>query len=273
MAQSITGGLFGMDVQDILSKRQAQQEAQALQLAQLDPLQQAQYGMTRVGQNLANIAAPLMGVEDPQLKAAGIAQQLAGQFDTSTAAGLKEYANALRQAGAEQGNSQLANFAMMALDKSRTLEASQVEQMYKTAQTRKELALADKALRELPGGVDTLVGKSTPESVAKFMQTGNIKDLFLTKVASLGEGRGGGGNISATEARYDLDKQAAIDLLATYGYQPTSKIKPSDAAKYPQLLQAQQTALRPSMAGRDIKRPKQGGTQGFGNARVVNPGE
>lgn len=243
MANSIVGGLFGIDPSQLMQEQQMQQEKFALAQAAMDPMQAAQYNMIRTGQQFGNVASGLLGVQDPQLKAAGIAQQLAGQFDTSTSTGLKDFANALRQAGVDQNNPQLANFAMMALDKSRSLEAANVAQMYKMAQTKKELALADKALRDLPGGIDTLVGKSTPASVAKFMKSGNIEDLVRAQ-----SGKGGSITIPFGETRYGADQAAAVQLLSTYGYKPNDKISPTDAIKYPQLLQAQSIALRPTIA-------------------------
>lgn len=241
MANSIVGGLFGIDPTQLVQEQQAQQEKFALTQAAMDPMQAAQYNMIRTGQQLGNVASGLMGIQDPQLKAVGLAQQLAGQFDTSTSAGLKDFADALRQAGIDQNNPQLANFAMMALDKSRSLDAANVSQMYKMAQTKKELALADKALRDLPGGIDALVSKSTPASVAKFMKSGNVADLVRAS-----SGKGGSAKISFGEERYDLDKQGAINFLAQYNLKPTDKIPPNLAVTMPQLIQAQQIALRPN---------------------------
>lgn len=243
MANSIVGGLFGIDPTQLVQEQQAQQEKFALTQAAMDPMQAAQYNMIRTGQQLGNVASGLMGIQDPQLKAVGLAQQLAGQFDTSTSAGLKDFADALRQAGIDQNNPQLANFAMMALDKSRSLDAANVSQMYKMAQTKKELALADKALRDLPGGIDALVSKSTPASVAKFMKSGDVADLVRAS-----SGKGGSITIPFGEARYGADKLAAIELLKTYGLKPTDKIPSSLAVTMPHLIQAQQVALRPDVA-------------------------
>lgn len=95
MAQQIVSGLFGLDPTQLLMQRQAEQERAALAQAQLSPIESAQYGMIRAGQQIGNLAAPLLGVQDPQLQAAMQAKQLAGQFDLTTASGVKDFAKAL----------------------------------------------------------------------------------------------------------------------------------------------------------------------------------
>lgn len=233
MANSIVGGLFGIDPVQLMQQRQAEQEVGAFRQAQLDPYQQLTYNAARLGQQIGNVAAPMLGIEDPQLKAASIAQNLLGQYDPTTSAGLKEYSNALREAAASTGNAQLANMSIMALDKARQLESSQAQMALTMAKTQKEL-------RALPAGVESLIGKSTPASVAKFLQSGNVADLV--RAAKTG---GGSAKISFGEERYDLDKQGAINFLSQYNLKPTDKIPPNLAVTMPQLIQAQQIALRP----------------------------
>jgi hypothetical protein len=96
---SIVQGLFGVDPTQYQAQQAALQDAQAMKFAQLDPMQQAQYGGFRGGQMLGNIGANLLGVQDPMLKKATELKQLATQFDTTTPDGLKQLASALMQAG------------------------------------------------------------------------------------------------------------------------------------------------------------------------------
>jgi len=97
---SIVQGLFGVDPSMYQQQQQAVQNAQAEQFAQMSGAQQGQYGAFRGGQMAAGLGANLMGVQDPMLQKATMAKQLAGQFDLTTADGLKQYAQALSNNGA-----------------------------------------------------------------------------------------------------------------------------------------------------------------------------
>lgn len=73
--------------------------ARGIQLAQLTPVQQGAALTYAAGNRLGSAIGSALGAEDPQLKAATIMQQLAGQFDLSTSAGNIALANALRERG------------------------------------------------------------------------------------------------------------------------------------------------------------------------------
>ena len=113
---SIVQGLFGIDPSMYQQQQQANQEAQAAQFAQLSAPQQAQYGAFRAGQQIGNLGANLLGVQDPMLQKATMAKQLAGQFDLTTADGLKQYSQALAQNGAP-------DLAQMAFARSQQVES------------------------------------------------------------------------------------------------------------------------------------------------------
>lgn len=99
---SIVQGLFGVDPTLYQMGQQARQEDQAMQFAQLDPFQKANYGLYRGGQQLGNVGANLLGIQDPLLQKATMAHQLASKFDLSSPDGLKQYAAALANAGAPE---------------------------------------------------------------------------------------------------------------------------------------------------------------------------
>lgn len=181
MANSIVSGLFGIDPLQYQAQQDALANQQAMQFAEMDPFQRANYGLFRSGQQIGKGVGEMLGAQDPQLKAAGIAQKLAGQFDTTTVDGLKQYAQALQQAGTDTGNVQLSNMSMMALDKARQLEASQYDILSKQSKMKLENAQMIKALREPDEGLKALIGKSTPASVATYLQTRNPADLVLAK--------------------------------------------------------------------------------------------
>jgi len=126
MADTIVGGLFGIDPYQRQQEQAKLLNTQAQQFAELDPFQKANYALYSGGAKLGNLGAGLMGAQDPQLMAQQTAQQLASQFDMTSPQGLKDYSAALLKAGQEANNPTLSNFGMMALDKARQAEVSQL---------------------------------------------------------------------------------------------------------------------------------------------------
>ena len=134
MATNIVSGLFGIDPAALGQQQQTRMANQALQFASLSPSEQSQYSAYLGGSNLGQAAQGMLGLEDPQMKKAAMAQQLASQFDITTPQGLTQYAQALAQNGAP-------DLAQMAVKRA--------DEMITTASTQtKNLALAEKALRE-----------------------------------------------------------------------------------------------------------------------------
>ena len=103
MATDIVGSLFGVTPELYQEQRDQMARQRAMQLAQLEPLQQASYGAARAGQQLGGAFASAMGVEDPQMRLISQRNALARQFDVSTPEGLAQYGQALQQAGDTQG--------------------------------------------------------------------------------------------------------------------------------------------------------------------------
>ena len=118
MATNIVTGLFGIDPAALQQQQQTALTNQALQYASLSPAEQSQYS-GYIGGGLAGQAFKgMMGIEDPQMKKAAIAQQLATQFDITTAGGLRQYAQALAQNGAP-------DLAQMAVKRADEMDVSQ----------------------------------------------------------------------------------------------------------------------------------------------------
>ena len=82
MATSEILGLFASP-QQYEQQRQAAMEAQALRMAELNPMQQGQYGIALGAQQLGRAIGGALGGEDPQLKLISQRQQLASQLDPS----------------------------------------------------------------------------------------------------------------------------------------------------------------------------------------------
>lgn len=143
-------------------------EAKALQFSQMSPQQQMQYNIYRNVNRLGRGVAGLLGaeVEDPTMKKASQLRQLASQFDTTTAEGMMQYAQALRSID--------PNLAVQA--------AQQAQAMMKTeADIGSTRALEQQRLREKQA-VDPFQklveqGIYTPESLAKYKESGLVTDL------------------------------------------------------------------------------------------------
>ena len=95
--------LFGLSPELYQEQRDQMARQRAMQLAKLDPLEQASYGAARAGQQFGGAFASAMGVEDPQMRLISLRNSLAKQFDLTTLDGLTKYAAALQQAGDTQG--------------------------------------------------------------------------------------------------------------------------------------------------------------------------
>lgn len=161
MAESSIAGLF----QDPLLYQQAQDQAafkRFAELAQLDPLQQAQASLMYGGYQAGGALGRALGAEDPMLQQLSMRNQLASQFDTSSAEGLINLSNALRQKGDLAGASQVAQQAMVAREKEANIQAKLAEKL--TPQQKNAAAMADSQYQ-----------RSTPEWMAAYNK--NLSEL------------------------------------------------------------------------------------------------
>lgn len=145
-------------------------EQRASQFAQLDPNQQLSQMAFKAGSNLGSGLAGAFGVDvqDPMIKRATKLRELAGQYNTNTAQGLRQMAEALRTTDPD-----------MAMQLSQRAAAMDLE----AAKLQSEQALAAQRMREKQAAdpFQKLLesGKFTPESLAKYRETQNPADLAL----------------------------------------------------------------------------------------------
>lgn len=99
MATDIVQGLFGMTPESYQMQQQAAARQQAAQFAQLNPFQQANYGLYLGANQLGGAIGGLLGAQDPALQRATAVRSLAQGVDISSTKGLEEYANRLQQNG------------------------------------------------------------------------------------------------------------------------------------------------------------------------------
>jgi hypothetical protein len=158
---SIVGGLFGIDPMQYQMAQQAKQDTQAMQFAQLDPMQQAQYGMFRGGQQTVNAGAGLLGVEDPMLQKASMLKQIASKYDYSTPEGLLSMSKELANNGFNEQ-------ATIAITRANELKKSSIDQALNTRKALSEgtstewVGVPGKPELKQQAIVDRISGKVTP---------------------------------------------------------------------------------------------------------------
>ena len=164
--QSIVGGMFSPEISraaemDYMMKRQRAMQDEALAYAQLTPMQQAQFGFYRGGQQLGDALGGALGGKDPQLQMIGLQQQILSELDPSDPQQQLMVAQKYARSAPE--------LASKIADSARRAQF----QMASTAQK----------LREKQGvePFQQLVrsGKYTPTSLSKYQQSGNVADLEL----------------------------------------------------------------------------------------------
>jgi len=137
MAQeSIVGGLFGLTPEMYQQTQRQRERAEALQFAQLQPIERAAFGMYQAGQQLGRGIGSLLGVEDPQLKMIAQQQQILRNVDPNDPESLAQGA----RMASEMGNARLA--AVLAEQQRKVLEsASLVAQRVAAATREKQTAI------------------------------------------------------------------------------------------------------------------------------------
>lgn len=154
MANSIVQGLFGVDPTQYEQQQSQLADTRALQFAQLDPFQQANYGIYK---GAGAIGQGLLGGQDPLLQKATMAKQLASQFDVTSPQGLEQYAQALAQNGAP-------DLAQLAIARAQEMKVQNATVYQKSGENKNSLIAS---------------GKYTPESLAAYQKSGNLADLVL----------------------------------------------------------------------------------------------
>ena len=117
MAQDIVGSLFGTSPQQVQAEMVAPIFNRAQQFAQLNPMQQAQYGLYSGGAMLGQGVAGLMGGEDPRLVQARQMEQVKqwiaqSGVDINSPEGLTQAAQYAQSIGATEGAMFLGQQAM-----------------------------------------------------------------------------------------------------------------------------------------------------------------
>lgn len=156
MATDIVQSLFGVTPEMYQQRQAAAADERALALAQLNPMQRAEFN---IGRNAYQLAGALGGT-DPQLQMISARNALAKQIDFNDPASIQAGVQSLTQAGDTMGAMMLADTARKA--------ASEMA----LAKQRGREAAAKSPLQELLRS-----GKYTPQSLRAYAETGDIAQL------------------------------------------------------------------------------------------------
>ena len=161
---SIVGGMFSPEISraaqmEYMQKRQAAMQERAMAFAQLSPMQQADYGFYRGGQQLGDALGGALGGTDPQLQKIGLQQQILSELDPSNP---------------EQNLMIAQKYARVAPELAMNIAENARKSM-------SEIALTTQRLREKQGAdpFEQLLrtGKYTPASMADYKLSKNVADL------------------------------------------------------------------------------------------------
>lgn len=157
---TVAEGLFGVTPESLQQERQNALLNRGIQLAQLDPFQQAYANIYAGAGNVGRGVGGLLGAEDPELMRVRQRQQLLQGINPADPASLR---SGIEQAMASKDFTLAQELASRAL----TAEKTQSE----ITKNLRERAAAD-PLQQL-----LRTGKFTPTSVEKYAQSGKISDL------------------------------------------------------------------------------------------------
>ncbi len=162
---SVVGGMFSPEISraaemQYLQGRQKEMRDRALAFAQLSPMQQADYGFYRGGQQLGDVVGGALGGQDPQLKLISQRQRLLSQLDRSDPESYKKIALQAQQTG----DSELATLVSEA-GRKLELDTSLIKQRGREAKGADPF---EQLLRS---------GKYTPASMATYKVSQNVADL------------------------------------------------------------------------------------------------
>ena len=190
MATDIVQGLFGMTPEAYQLQQQAAARQQAAQFAQMDPFQQANYGLYLGANQLGGGIGGMMGAQDPMLQRATAIRSLAQGVDISSTKGLEEYANRLQKNGltaeaAQLGQVLAARRQQDAQAAFTAMKASREEQTYnREDKLQAELAaLPEGATEEDILKVMRLYGD--PKTIAAGLERSAVKKAEIEAKAQL----------------------------------------------------------------------------------------
>ncbi len=208
----VIGGLFGLNPYQVQQQQYAQDEARAAQMAQMGAAQRGVQGLMMGGAGLARLGAGMMGMQNPEVESVKARQQMLSESGLNL-----DDPDSLRQTAAKMRQTD-PQVAMRLMQLANQRESELVEANRKQVMNIKDIALAEKALRENPNSVITDVGvEGKPGWMQKASvdkQTGKIieriGDPYMGAALSKQNFYVGGGNEKPT---YIQDEQGNVNVF------------------------------------------------------------
>jgi hypothetical protein len=239
MATSDILGLFASP-QQYEQQRQAAMEAQALQMAQLSPMQQGQYGIALGAQQLGRAIGGALGGVDPQLQKITQRQQLLGMIDPNNPDSYAQAINTALQTGDQEAAFLLRNEMMRAKEQSAVSEARGFERekyLLDRGTAMQQRGMESRAL-SIANGINPDTGEQTAPLLDPTTQTFN-QDVANILVSQYGQ-------IGANIVKQRVEGVQGIESLQVQ--QLAKSLFNADGTRNPEV----EKKLSTSVAGREI---------------------
>ena len=188
MASDILG-LFASP-QQYEQQRQAAMEAQALRMAELNPMQQGQYGIALGAQQLGRAIGGALGGVDPQLQKITQRQQLIGMIDPSNPDSYAQAIQAALQTGDQEAAFLLRNEMMRVQEQASVAENRRFERegrLIERGEGIKQRNMESRAL-SIASGIDPDTGDPTTPLLDPTTQTfnQNVANTLISQYGQVG---------------------------------------------------------------------------------------
>lgn len=157
---TVAESLFGVTPESLQQERQNALLNRGIQLAQLDPFQQAYANIYAGAGNVGRGVGGLLGAEDPELQKVRRLQEISRQFDLTSIQGASQAAKALSEAGFQRE-------AMMLADRVNTMRKTEADYLKATRGTP---GTASERARSMIAGLEVKLAKKeelSPEEQAQ----------------------------------------------------------------------------------------------------------
>jgi len=232
-------GLFATP-QQYEQQRQAAMEAQALRMAELNPMQQGQFGIALGAQQLGRAIGGALGGVDPQLQKITQRQQLLGMIDQSNPDSYAQAIQAALQTGDQEAAFLLRNEMMRVKQQSQQTQLGELQ--YQDALVQRGESLRAKGLESralsIANGINPDTGEPTTPLLDPRTQTFN-QDVANNLISQYGQ-------VGANIVKQRLDSVQGIESLQVQQLAKTL-FKP-DGTRDPEV----EKQLSTSVAGRTI---------------------
>jgi len=213
MATDSVMGLF-TDPNQLMQQQSAATDARAAQFARMSPMEQAQYGIYGGANRVAGGLAGLMGAQDPQMQLQSMRQQVLKGLDPNDPASITKAAQALAQAGDQQGAMQLAQRGLEV----RNIE-SQISGRTEEKQAQREMQM-QMAREKIQAQIEIAKERgATQLQIAQMMQDGRTQMAQLA--ASM---KGDKAQVADDKAATRIGQNTVFDNLITEGTGLVSEI-------------------------------------------------